>query len=234
MPQGRIARSWFRERNEAKSRLISPYILRGSPFFSRFKTQTRQNTEQKRLIQTREAMAAASPWLLWGARTEYTILEREGGRRGRGRRKTNWLESTIWGILLLQRPVWERPRQQGPWEPERDLWLLLSESRQAGAAIHLSSRGISVLRMAGSASPHCHPKKGKIFQTENASCVQQKTRNHQVKTQTRLSPRAACRFSTSLRVFNDLVGTTLVSYLACSNGFLIIISRLVLKISGKG
>lgn len=53
MPQGRIARSWLRERKETKSRLISPYILRGSPFSSCFKTQTRQNTEQKRLIQTR-------------------------------------------------------------------------------------------------------------------------------------------------------------------------------------
>lgn len=53
MPQGHIARSSLRERKETKSRLISPYILRGSPFSSCFKTQTRKNTEQKRLIQTR-------------------------------------------------------------------------------------------------------------------------------------------------------------------------------------
>lgn len=235
MPQGRIATSWLREKIEAKSRLISPYILRGSPFFP---------ASKHRLGRTQNRRGSFRQERGYGCRPLATV---RGTDRIRHIRKGVWeegegaKENKLAGVNHLRNFV---PTETsvgkttaagalGTWE--RFVAPPLREgARQAGAAIRLSSRGISVLRMAGSASPHCHPKKGKIFQTENASCVQQKSRSHQVKTQTRLSPRAACRFSTSLGIFNDLGGSTLISYLACSNGFLIIISRLVLKISGKG
>lgn len=232
MPQGRIARSWFRERNEAKSCLISPYILRGSPFFSRFKTQTRQNTEQKRLIQTRERLWLPAPGYCegHGQNTPYQ-KGRVGGEGGSEGKQIGWSQPSE-EFCSYRDQCGKDHGSRGPGNLREICGSSSQRGSPPGRCCHLSSRGISDEWQA-----LLHPtviRRKESFQTENASRVQQKTRSHQVKTQTRLSPRAACRFSTSLRIFNDLVGTTLVSYLACSNGFLIIISRLVLKISGKG